>query len=352
MQKLKNGKFCDTVNQRVRIQPAPCQFGKRGVLMIFLSNGHSFEYMVASGALGFDGHGWFWEKPLVRLGFIKPELFTIVIRTLTKEPRLYPKSNLSWIRPWTWLPWSPWSCTRLIPGGSVNKVGLWNPGIDWWRQKIGPKLDFQKFSLVGSIFGDERELIEMAKMLNPFDLCGIEVNPSCPNTGHAMQATNAVINDIKAVKSVSRHPIIVKVSVDQDYLGIASGLAGVAEAISLNSVPWKTVFPSGERTPLWRLEKKVGGGGGGVSGKQAKKHNWAAVQALAQQGLVPVIGPSVMEFEDLAHVRALGARAVSFGAIHLPSHPFWLKPWTLLTNPCKPTLFVRKEHRIYEHRTH
>ena len=79
--------------------------------MISLSNGHTFEYMIASGALGFDGKGWIWERPLVRLGLIKPELFTVVIKTLTRNPR---PGNLRW--------WKPWTCVRLISGGSVNKI--------------------------------------------------------------------------------------------------------------------------------------------------------------------------------------------------------------------------------------
>ncbi len=72
--------------------------------MITLSNGHKLEYVVASGALGFDGKGWFWERPLVWLGLMRPDLFTIGIRTLTYHPRMYPTSNLSWVRPWTWAP--------------------------------------------------------------------------------------------------------------------------------------------------------------------------------------------------------------------------------------------------------
>ena len=102
--------------------------------MITLANGHKFKYMVASGALAFDGKGWPWERPLVWLGLIKPELFTVVIKSLTRNPR---PGNLRW--------WKPWTCVRLIPGGSVNKVGLTNPGIEWWCKKVGPKLDFQKF---------------------------------------------------------------------------------------------------------------------------------------------------------------------------------------------------------------
>ena len=288
--------------------------------MITLSNGHTFRYMVASGALAFDGKGWPWERPLVWLGLIKPELFTVVIKSLTRNPRV---GNLRW--------WKPWTCVRLIPGGSVNKVGLTNPGVEWWCREVGPKLDFKKFPTAGSIFGDEKELVEMAEMLNRFDLVALEVNVSCPNTGHAIEQGEMVVNSVKAVKRASRHPVIVKVSADQDYLTIARGLVGIAEAVSLNSVPWKTVFTNGEQTPLWKLEKQVGGGGGGVSGKPAQKHNWAAVEALAKQGSLPVIGPSIMEFEDMEKLRRLGAKAIGFGAIHLRT------PW-------KPTSFIKKEN--------
>ncbi len=302
--------------------------------MINLSNGHSFDYMTASGALGFDGRGWMWEWPLVKLGLIKPELFTVVIRTLTLKPRLWntdPAANLSWIRPWTWLPWSPWSCVRFLPdGGAVNKVGLYNPGINWWCEDVAPNIDFEKVPLVASICGDGDELVIMADKLDSFPLKGIEVNYSCPNSGTGMDAVAAVVRGVKAVKAETTHPVIVKVSVNQDYLAIARGLEGVAEAISLNSVPWTTAFPGGEKTPLWRLEKRVKGGGGGVSGKPAQKANWAAVKALAEQGSLPVIGPGVMEYEDMGLVRDLGAQAVSFGAIHLR------KPWL-------PTQFVERE---------
>ncbi len=287
-------------------------------MKIILSNGHILQYVVASGALAFDGKGWPWERPLVWLGLIKPELFTVVIKTLTRHPR---PGNLRM--------WKPWDSVRLIPGGSVNKIGLTNPGIDWWCQKVAQHTDFQKVPLIGSIFGEEHELLDMTDKLNRFDLVGLEVNPSCPNTGHAMQTTEAVVKMVTVVKSASRHPIIVKVSVDQDFLSIARGLEGIAEAISINSVPWKTAFPNGEISPLRKLENKVGGGGGGVSGKPAQKLNWQAVEALAKQGSLPVIAPSIMEFEDVARVEKLGARAISFGAIHLRT-------------PCKPTRIVQR----------
>jgi dihydroorotate dehydrogenase len=289
--------------------------------MIELSNGHVLEYAVSSGSLAFDGRGWPWEKPLVRAGLIRPELFTVVLKTLTRRPRA---GNLRWHK--------PWSCVRLLPGGSVNKVGLTNPGVDWWCRDVAPGLDYRRQPLVASIFGDPGELAEMTAMMNRFDLVGIEVNPSCPNTGHALETAEAVIRGVAAVKAVSRHPVIVKVSASQDYCAIARGLVGVAEALTLNSIPWELAFP-GARTPLWRLEQRVGGGGGGVSGRPAQHLNWRAVRDIAAEGTLPVIAPSIMDFSDLERVRALGARAVSFGAIHLRT------PW-------KPTSIVLRDKHM------
>ena len=286
--------------------------------MITLSNGHEIEYVAASGALAFDGRGWPWEWPLVWLGIIKPEIFTVFIKSLTLHER---KGNLCW--------WKPWTCVRLITGGAVNKVGLTNRGFRWWCEKVGPRLNYDRYAIAGSIFGTESELVQMALGLNQFDLVALEINPSCPNTGHGLATTNSVISSVLAVAQVSRHPIIVKLSVDQDYLTIAGYLKGVVQGISLNSVPWGTVYP-GRQSPLWRLEEKVGGGGGGVSGKPAQYLNWKAVRELAKQGAVPVIAPSIMSHADLGTVRALGASAVSFGTLFLRA------PW-------KPTSIVRKE---------
>ena len=294
--------------------------------MIKLSNGHVLEYVVASGALGFDGKGWPWERPLVWLGLIKPELFVVVLKALTLPPT---KGNYRWWNPLTWLPFSPWSCMKLIPGGAVNKVGLTNNGFFWWWEKVMPKINFEKQRIIVSIYGTVDELVAMARPLNCLEIVAIEVNPSCPNTGHGMPTAKEVIESVKAVKEVSRHPVIAKVSVVQDYLAIAKGLKGIAEAIAINSVPWEYVFPN-QRSPLWRLEKKVGGGGGGVSGKPAQDANWWAVRELARQGSIPVIAPSIMEYKDMDRVSTRGARAFSFGTIHL---------WT----PWAPTNFVKRD---------
>lgn len=310
--------------------------------MIKLGCGFSTKYFVASGALAFDGKGWFWERPLVWLGLLKPELFAVVIKTLTLEPR---KGNLRW--------WKPWSCVRLISGGAVNKVGLTNKGMDHWERVIMPTIDFVTYNIVGSISGDQQELVELTKRFNKYAIVALEVNYSCPNTGHAIPHVEAVVNSVIEVAKVSRQPIILKISVDQDYVAIVRALENIIAAVSINSVPYTTAFPSGPRTPLWSLEQKVGGGGGGVSGRPAQKLNWKAVQKIAQQTSVPVIAPSIMGYQDMRSVRRMGAEAVSFGTIHLPTFPLWnpLNWFSIIWNPLKPTRYVLREEQQKTSRT-
>lgn len=283
--------------------------------MIRLSNGHEFEYMVASGALGYDGKGWPHEWPLRWMKLINPSLFTVVIKTLTYEER---KGNFKL--------WCPWQCIRILPeGGVVNAVGLTNPGIGWWCRKIGPKVNRNKIALVGSILSDNiTKLIEMAKMLSYFDLVGLEINWSCPNIGaNLLDNTAKIIAGCEEVKKVTNFPLIAKLSVAHDVEQIIPRLEGIVEAISINSVLWKTVFPS-HTSPFAHLD------GGGVSGGVAQKYTWRLVRKLTEITSIPVIGPSIWRYGDMQKVRDHGAKAVSFGSIFLP------RPWD-------PTRFVKRD---------
>jgi len=71
-------------------------------------------------------------------------------------------------------------------------------------------------------------------------------------------------------------------------------------------------------------------GGGGVSGQSAQPHTWRLVKRLSDISSIPVIGPSVWKFEDMASIRHLGARAISFGSI------FLRYPW-------RPNVFISED---------
>lgn len=284
--------------------------------MIKLSNGYKFEYMVASGALAFDGKGWPHEKYFLRYfkKWLDLSLFTIVAKTVTYNPR---KGNLRL--------WCPWQCIKKIPDGVVNAVGLTNKGIEWWAEKVGVFADQKKIPLVGSIFSDKIEhLVEMARIMNDFDLVALEINASCPDTGAEFLGNTArIVAGCQEVKKVSRFPLILKVSVVHNINEILSYIKEIIEAISINSVPWKVIFPN-KKSPLEYL------GGGGVSGKIAQCCTWPLVRDLVAITSIPVIGPSVWNFEDMQRLRNLGAQAISFGSIFLKY------PW-------RPTKFVKRD---------
>lgn len=304
--------------------------------MIKLSNGHQFEFAVASGALAFDCRGWPWEWPLRWLGLIDPHQFTIATKTLmpTKWAGNFRKS-----RPFDVLKFVSLTGDEIHPaialaradriGGVANAIGLTGPGIDTWRKRDYPVIERNDYKVIVSITGPEggQGCVEMARKLNGLkNVVGIEFNASCPNTDpKLLQSPSMVISQCYAIKAATSQPLLLKLSYGQDYSQIAKKVEGLVEAVSINSVPWRFVF--GDLTsPL----KKYGGGG--VSGPVAKPFIWKMVKDLVRQAKVPVIGAGIWEYEDIAALKSLGASAYQFGTIFLP------RPW-------RPNDFARRWQR-------
>jgi len=301
--------------------------------MIELSNGHSFEFCAASGSLAFDGRGWPWEWPLRWVGLLEPQLFTIVIKTLLPEQW---KGNLRWFRPWQVVKFISKKGDEVNPvialtmphliGGVISAIGLTGPGIERWLIKDHPIIQRMRYKVIVSITGPEggRGCVEMAKMLNGLrNVVGVEYNASCPNTDPTLlENAEMVVGNCYAIKEVSDYPLLLKLSYVQPYTRIAKKVEGIVEAISINSVPWKAVFGD-KPSPLAKY------GGGGVSGKIAQPFTWKMVSELARETSIPVIGPSIWEYEDIRRLKILGASACHFGAI-------------FLLYPQKPTQFVQR----------
>jgi len=160
-------------------------------MAIKLSNGHVFTYLVASGALKYDGSGWWFEKYFMRFfnlwnGLIDPRLFTVIGKSITREPK---KGNLKWTDMFGF------GCVRHIKDGVVNAVGLTNPGFDWWMKDVAPRVKSLPWKLIMSLYGTPEELAQMAKVLEE-SKCGIvaiEVNVSCPNTHDGLPDIDYVI---------------------------------------------------------------------------------------------------------------------------------------------------------------
>ena len=313
---------------------------------ITLSNGHCLRWVIASGGLAFDGRGYWFERPLLWSGRIKPKLFIVAVKTLTMSPK---RGNLKW--------WKRFGgCVRLLDkrgqalneleilfsphriDGIVNAVGLTNSGFLAWAKKWQDQYRYYGYKIIISVMPtDIAEAKTMAQTIsclakqNPELIAAAELNPSCPNCiGKHQLRTNS--DEVTMLALVFKQycpnlPLLLKVGPQQDYLTIAENLSGVVEAISFNSVPWDMVFPD-QPSPLNYL-----GVNGGISGKLAQPILWPMVQSLVQQGIIPAIGPSVWDFPDISSLLwEMGASAIHFGAIHLRG----------LQGPTLPTRYVKQ----------
>lgn len=297
--------------------------------MIRLANGHELEFLAASGSLGFDGRGWPWEWPARWVGLWDNSDFTIVLKTLTYYPR---RGNLRL--------YNPHQVVKWLPGGIVNSIGLTNPGISVWMKKVAPKLSPKLRFIVSISPFDHTEAANMAKMLNDLDIVAIEFNASCPNS----REHSAILGNIVRLESftehmarVSRHPIILKLSCEHEYLQIVGYLRDIIAAVSINSVPWPVAFPYSPSP----LRDKYGPGG--VSGRAAQPHTWKMIDELLAQGKVPVIGSSVWRYRDMLTLREKGVKAIAFGSV------FIKYPWNVLC-PWLPNKYIeqwRAEYRRF-----
>lgn len=299
--------------------------------MIKLSNGHQFEFTAASGSLAFNGKGWPWDQPFRWVGLLDPHLFTIVTKTITPKPW---RGNLQKHAPWRVVKFLSKQGNVINPAlllarpnllaGAVNAVGLTNPGLEAFLKRDYPAIERAGYKVIVSIT-QEKGLgcRTMVKQLNGLkNVVGIEYNASCPNTDPTLlQNAELVARNCFGIKESSSHPLLLKLSYAQPYIKIARMLQGTVEAISINSVPWDIVFP-GKKSPLAHL------GGGGVSGKLAQLFTWEMVRELSRETNIPVIGPSIWEYEDFWQLRARGASAIHFGTI-------FFHPW-------KPTSYIKR----------
>jgi hypothetical protein len=279
--------------------------------MIKTRNKKELEFVVASGALGWDGNGWPWEKPLVKLGAIDPSLFTITTKTLTR-----------------FINRGKWWAVKPVRGGVWNNMGLPNKGIDWWlntycytteddlwRKALPYKtlVSIAPYSLADLHYIVKRGM--NGDLEGDPNFVGYELNVSCPNTQPMKFET--IKSMIKALGDGTGHiyTTVLKLNYQQAFYSEGftdeqlKELLPYCDAISLNSAP-------------------LAYGKGAYSGQVAQQYNWATAEHLQNLGF-KVIWPSLWEYGDIQKCFDKGAGAVSFGAVHL------LRPWA-------PTQWIRR----------
>lgn len=256
--------------------------------------------------------------PLERFG-------AVTTRTLTLEPR---EGHFT-----TRDDWSPAELPGLLrryrrvlrgtDGGWLNAFGWCNVGIEVYLRDYFPRTRTQNtiISLGGFSPGDFVTLVDRVNAaVPPGGTAAVELNVSCPNVDHDFEPIlDGVLTD--AVPR-SRHPVILKLSPDRDYVAHArrAATAGVSALTAINTVRGLRLDP---RTGTPWLSNRYGG----LSGRAIKPIGLRVVAELRDAGItLPIIGTGgIRSFDDCREYFWAGADAVSLGsATWLASYPGYL----------------------------
>ena len=229
------------------------------------------------------------------------------------------------------------------PSGMLNAVGLQNPGVDHVIAHELPELRkiFHK-PVMANISGFSiDEYVEVAEKLDKEDGIGwLEVNISCPNVhggGMSFGTDPKAAGEVtKAVRAVTKHPIIIKLSPNvTDIVSIAKACEdNGADAVSLIN----TLM--GMRLNLRTRKPIITNITGGYSGPAVFPVALRMVYQVSKAVNIPVVGlGGISTAKDVLEMMMAGATAVQVGAANLVD-PFACK--TIIENLPK----VMEEYRI------
>lgn len=232
-------------------------------------------------------------------------LGTFSFKGTTKEPRFgNPTPRIA-------------ECTA----GMINAVGLQNPGVDKVISEELPKLRkcFGKKVMANvSGFSVDEYAYTCEKLDSQEQVGWLEVNVSCPNVhGGGMSFgtdPKAAAQVTKAVKAVTKKPIIIKLSPNvTDIVSIAKACEDAgADGISLIN----TLL--GMRIDLRTKKPVIANTMGGFSGSAIFPVALRMVYQVSSAVNIPVVGMGgVSSAEDVIEMMLAGATAVEIGAANL-----------------------------------
>ena len=205
--------------------------------------------------------------------------------------------------------------------GMINAVGLQNPGVEKVISEELPKLSrcFNKKVMANVSGFSVDDYAYTCERLDSCDQIGwFEVNVSCPNVhGGGMSFgtdPNAAADVTKAVKRVTKKPVIMKLSPNvTDIVSIAKACEDSgADGISLIN----TLL--GMRIDLRTKKPVIANKMGGFSGRAIFPVALRKVYQVSDAVKIPVIGMGgVSSAEDVIEMMLAGASAVEIGAANL-----------------------------------
>lgn len=254
--------------------------------------------------------------PLERFG-------AVVTRTLTLQPR---EGNFSLREDWRLRDVRQMlrlyaGALRRVDAGWINAFGWSNIGIERYFDEYFPRTaHLNRIVSLGGFSAEEfGALVETVnRRAAPGRIAAVELNVSCHNVNFPFET---ILDEVLArAVPLSRHPVILKLSPDEDYVEHArmAERHGVAALTAINSVKALRLDPqTGE--PLLRNRY------GSLSGRAIKPIGLRVVAELRDAGVrLPIIATAgIRDFDDCREYFWAGADAVSLGSA------VWLRPMPL-----------------------
>ena len=272
--------------------------------------------------------------PLDRFG-------AVTTRTLTVEPR---EGHFSLREDWSLAEFPAMlrlygEALHQVHGGWINAFGWCNIGIDRYFDEYYPRTDgLNRIISLGGFSADEfTRLVETVNQrAAPGEIAAVEFNVSCHNVNFPFEE---ILDEVlgQAVPR-SRHPVILKLSPDTDYLAQArlAERHGVSALTAINAVKALSLDP---KTGRPHMRNRYGS----LSGRAIKPIGLRVVAELRDAGItLPIIATAgIRSYDDCREYFWAGADAVSLGSAA------WLAPmWQYVTGPIRGLAIQRLIRRV------
>ena len=211
---------------------------------------------------------------------------------------------------------NPYPRMAETPSGMLNCVGLQNKGVDYFVDKIYPRIEKLDTNVIVNVAGSSPEdYAECASRLAGLEkIPCIELNISCPNVkngGMAFGVTpEGAASVVSAVRKAYGKPIIVKLSPNVTDI---SEIARAVEAAGADSVSLINTL-MGMAIDIERRKMKLSIKTGGLSGPAVKPVAVRMVNQVAKGVKIPVVGlGGICTAEDAIEFLMAGATAIEIG---------------------------------------
>jgi dihydroorotate dehydrogenase (NAD+) catalytic subunit len=228
---------------------------------------------------------------------------------------------------------------RRVDSGWLNAFGWCNIGIEAYFRDYFPRTaTVNRIISLGGFSADEfSRLIDVVNThAAPGEIAAVELNVSCHNVNFPFET---ILEEVLAQTAhASRHPLLLKLSPDYDYLAHArlAERYGVAGLVVMNTLKGLRLDP---RTGAPLLKNRFGG----LSGRAIKPVGLRIVAELRDAGVrLPIVASAgVRTFDDCREYFWAGADAVSLGS------EVWLAPyWAYALGPVRGLQIQRLIRRV------